>query len=802
MATKNIRKAAVIGGGVMGRGIAAHLANAGIPCVLLDIVPPNPGPNDDVNDPAFRNKFAVGAVEKFKKDRPALIFTKRNIDMITPGNTTDHVEWLADVDWIVEAVPEVMSIKQATFAMIEKHANPNAMICSNTSGLSIQAMLEGRSDAFKKRFAVTHFFNPVRYMKLLEIVPAKESDPEVIKTLVEFGRDVLGKGIVFAKDTTNFIANRIGVHGMMTTMHLMGKYELGVEDVDTIFAKPMGRPKSAVFRTADVVGLDTFVHVSQNCYDTLADDEEREIFKIPAVMHKLVEKGWTGSKAGQGFYKKEGREIKVLNLDTLEYEPKKKPRFDSIKGARGKAPARIKAVMNGDDNAAKFAREVTLRSMAYSARRLGEIADDVVNVDRGLRWGFNWDLGPFESWDAIGVKWGYDQMKEAGIEVPEWVGKMVDAGNESFYKMEGEKFMYYDYIGHQYLEIDADPKEINFQILKQGNYKIQSNAGTTLHDMGDGVALLEVHTKMNSVDEDVMRGMHNALDEVEKNFEGLVIANGSDNFSVGANLMLVMMAAWETEDGDNWTVNKGGFDDIEKMLHLFQSANQRMRYSPKPVVSVPTGMTFGGGAELAMSANAIQAAGELYMGLVEVGVGLIPAGTGCLQLMRNQFGMHSTDPIMDPMKVLQNIFMTIGMAKVATSAEEAREIGFLKETDGISLNRSHAAFQAKQRVLGMAKSGWRPPRPMKFRLPGASGIATVDMLLYSMVENGQVSEYDRHVGTKLATVICGGDTTPGFLTTEDRILELEREAFLSLLGEEKTRQRMQHMLMNNKPLRN
>ncbi len=802
MAIKNIRKAAVIGGGVMGRGIAAQLANAGIPSVLLDIVPPKPGEGDDVNDPAFRNRFAVGAVERFKKDKPALIYTKLDIEKITPGNTSDHMEWLADVDWIVEAVPEVMSIKQATFAAIEKHANPDAIICSNTSGLSIEAMLEGRSAGFKKRFAVTHFFNPVRYMKLLEIVPAKDTDPAVLEALVEFGRDVLGKGIVFGKDTTNFIANRIGVHGMMTTIHLMEKYELGVEAVDTIFAKPMGRPKSAVFRTADVVGLDTFVHVSQNCYDTLLEDEEREIFKIPDIMLKLVEKGWTGSKAGQGFYKKEGREIKVLNLNTLEYEPKAKPKFASLKGARGKAADRIKSVLSGDDAAAKFALEVSLRSMAYSARRLGEIADDVVNIDRGMRWGFNWDLGPFETWDAMGVEAGYNQMKEAGISVPEWVGEMVAKGNTTFYKWEGEKYMYYDYREHAYREVAPDPKEINFHILKQGNSKVHGNGGSTLHDIGDGVALFEVHTKMNAIGPEVTQGMHDALDEVEKNFDGLVIANGSDNFSVGANLMLVMMGVWETEDGEKWTVKKDGLAEVETMLKSFQEANQRMRYSAKPVVSVPTGMTFGGGAELAMGANAIQAAGELYMGLVEVGVGLIPAGTGCLQVMRNHFGMHSTNKDVDAMKILTKIFMTLGMAQVATSAEESKEFGFLQPTDGISLNRAHAAYHAKQRVIGMVKSGWRPPRPMKFRLPGQSAISTIDMLLYSMVENNQVSDYDRFVGGKLAKVICGGNTTPNVLTTEEDILALEREAFMELLVEEKTRQRMQHMLMNNKPLRN
>ena len=793
MATKRIRKAAVIGGGVMGRGIAAHLANARIPVVLLDIVPPNPGENDDVDDPAFRNRFAVGAVAKYKKDRPALIYTTTDTELITPGNVEDHAEWLADVDWIVEAVPETMKIKKATFDLIEKHANPEAIITSNTSGLSIKGMLEGRSAEFKKRFLVTHFFNPVRYMKLLEIVPAEETDKEVLDTFVKFGNDVLGKGIVFGKDTTNFIANRIGVHGMMTIMHTMPKYEMTIEDVDAIFSKPMGRPKSAVFRTADVVGLDTFVHVATNCYDTLPDDEERDVFQVPEYMKTLVERGWTGSKAKQGFYKKDKSGINALNLNTLEYEPRTKPKYDSLKTAKGAPGVRIKkVVVDGSDKAADFARDITLKSLSYSARRLGEISDDILNVDRGMRWGFNWDLGPFETWDAIGVKWGFDAMNEAGLDVPAWVGEMLEKGNETFYKWEGDTQFFYDYTEHTYREFPKDPLNISLPVLKkQEGTKVFGNMGATMHDIGDGVAMLEFHTKMNAIDDDVISMMHKTIDEVEKNWEGLVIANSSDNFSVGANLMLVLMNA-----------GAGNWDDIDKMVRMFQNANQRMRFSSKPVVAAPTGLTLGGGTEVAMGANAIQAAGELYMGLVEVGVGLIPGGGGNLQLMRNVFGRHSANKEMDSFGYIKDIFMQIGMAKVATSAEEAREAGFLKLDDGVTINRDHVIYRAKQRALGMAHAGFVAPRPMKFSLPGVSGAATIDSLLYSMEENGQVSAYDRHIGNKLGRVITGGDTMPTVLVTEQHLLDLEREAFLSLVGEEKTQARMQHMLMNNKPLRN
>lgn len=791
MATKTIRKAAVIGGGVMGRGIAAHLANARIPVVLLDIVP-KPGEGDDINDPAFRNKFAAGAIERMKKDKPSLIYSTLDLDLITPGNVEDHLDWLADVDWIVEAVPETMAIKTATFDKIEKHANPEAIIASNTSGLSIKGMLEGRSEAFKKRFLVTHFFNPVRYMKLLELVPAEQTDPAVMETMVSFGRDVLGKGIVFGKDTTNFIANRIGVHGMMTIMHTMPKYGLTVEEVDAIFAKPMGRPKSAVFRTADVVGLDTFVHVAKNCYDTLTEDEERSVFEVPSYMKTLVERGWTGSKAKQGFYKKEGKEILSLNLETLEYTSKSEFSYDSL-NVRGDAAARVKGVVvNGTDKAAEFAREVTLRSLSYSARRLGEIADDIVNIDKGMRWGFNWDLGPFQTWDAIGVEWGYNAMKEAGLAVPAWVDKMVAAGHTSFYAWDGPTPLYFDPSTNGYKPMAQDEREISIEILKKREgTKIFGNMGATLHDIGDGVALLEFHTKMNAIDDDIINMMHQSIDEVEANWEGLVIGNGSDNFSAGANLMLVLMNA----RGGNW-------DDINMMIERFQQANQRMRFSSKPVVAAPTGLTLGGGAEVTMGANAIQAAGELYMGLVEVGVGLIPGGTGTLQLLRNHYGRQATNKDVAPLSILQNVFMAIGMAKVATSAEEARELGFLSDTDIVTINRDHLLYRAKQRALGMARAGFVPPRPMKFRLPGADGAATIDTMLMSMESNNQVSAYDRHVGATLGRVLTGGDTTPNVLVTEQHILDLEREAFLSLCGEEKSQARMEYMLMNNKPLRN
>ena len=797
MATSSIRKAAVIGSGVMGSGIAAHLANAGIEVYLLDIVPPNPGEGDDVNDPAFRNRFAASNKKKLAKTKPSPIYSKRDLDLIKPGNTTDHLEWLADADWIIEAVPESVKIKQDTFSKVEEHASDEAIISSNTSGLSIDAMLEGRSDSFKSRFLVTHFFNPVRYMKLLELVEGPDTDPAVTETIERFGEDVLGKGIVYGKDTTNFIANRIGVHGMMTIMHLMDDYDMTVEGVDVIFGKPMGRPRSAVFRTADMVGLDTFMHVAKNCYDTLTEDEERDIFQVPGFMGDLVEQGMTGQKAGGGFYKKTKEGIQTLALEegSLDYRPRNKPKFDSIKGAKGAPADRIKKVIvDGDDKAAEFAKEVTLRSLAYTARRLGEIADDVLNIDRGMRWGFNWDLGPFQVWDALGVEWTAQQMKEADIDTPGWVDEMVAAGVESFYKWENDQEFYYDVFKGEYVPVKRSEREVSVDLLKraEGDHKVFGNSSASLWDMGDGVALLEFHTKMNAVDPDLIDMMHKSIDEVESgDWEGLVIGNDSTNFSAGANLMLVVMNA-----------KAGNWDDIESMVRNFQDANQRMRYSSKPVVAAPKGLTLGGGAEVAMGANAIQAAGELYMGLVEVGVGLIPGGGGNLQLMRNVFGMHAGDKDFDALPFLQKIFMAIGMGEVGKSCEESRELGLLTQNDRVTINADFLLHDAKQRVLGMANSSFKAPRPAKFRLPGPDGVATIDMLLYSMEQNGQISAHDRLIGTKLATVLCGGQTSQSVQITEQQLLDLEREAFMSLCGEEKSQERMQYMLMNNKPLRN
>ena len=791
--TTRIRKVAVLGAGVMGSGIAAHLANSGVRALLLDIVPPKANPGEDTSTKAFRNKFAVGALANMRKQKPSPIVSEQVFANIEVGNFDDDLPRIAECEWVVEVVKEDLAVKQALFERVEKHARPGTIISSNTSGMSIVGMTQGRGADFKKNFLVTHFFNPVRYMKLLELVAGAETDPEVLKTLHRFGEEVLGKGIVYGKDTTNFIANRIGTYGMMKTIAGMDAAELTVEEVDKIFGPPMGRPKSAVFRTTDIVGLDTFVHVAKNCYDTLTQDEEREAFRMPEFILDMVKKGMLGDKSGGGFYKKQGKDILVLDLKSMAYRAQNKVRFESL-GAAKEVEAvreRVAVVLNGQDKAAKFAERISLDVMAYTSRRIPEIADDLVNVDRAMRWGYAWDLGPFQSWDAYGVKKGVERMKELGLKPAAWVEEMLAAGRTSFYGVEGGKDTYWDIPTKSVKVVPENARTQRVEYLKRGNKKIAGNDSATLWDMGDGATLLEFHSKMNSLDDQIIELLGTALDETEKNFKGLVIGNDGANFSAGANIVALL-----------WAAKSGEFETIRGQVRTLQATLQRMRYSPVPVVTAPFNLTLGGGAEVTMSGNAIQASAELYMGLVEVGVGLIPGGGGNLQLLRNVFGPYAAEKDFDALPFLKKVFLTIGTAKVATSAEETRELGFLSQQDGITSNRDFLLSDAKARVLGMANAGFKPPRPTRFRLPGASGAATIDMMLYDMELNGQVSAHDRKIAQKLARVLTGGDTSPSVLITEERLLELEAEAFLSLCGEEKTQDRLQHMIEKGKPLRN
>ncbi len=796
--TFRIRKAAVLGAGVMGSGIAAHLANAGIPVLLLDIVPPQAGEGDKPDSKAFRNKFAQTAVANLKKQKPAPLMTEKALSLIEIGNFDDDLKRVGECDWVVEVIKEDLKLKNQLFAKLEPLISKTAIISSNTSGMSIKGMTDGRSADFKRRFLVTHFFNPVRYMKLLELVAGEETGPEVMAQFAEFGERTLGKGIVYGKDTTNFIGNRIGIYGIMRTIQLMDQHGLTIEEVDKIFGPTMGRASSAVFRTADIVGLDTFMHVAKNCYDTLTNDEARDVFKAPAFIDKMVEKKMLGDKTQGGFYKKskggEGeKEILVLDLKTLEYRKQNKVRFDSLGAAReiDELPERMRTVMGGSDKAAKFAEQATLDTLAYASRRIGEIADDVVNVDRAMKWGFGWAMGPFETWDVYGVEKGLKRMKELGITPAPWVEEMVKAGRTSFYGRDGKFDTAWSSFSKTARFVPQVDRQVSVELLKRGERKVEENDSATLWDMGDGALLLEFHSKMNTVDQYIIDLQHRAVELAEKDFKALVVGNDGEHFSAGANIGALL-----------WAIKDNQWDDVKKLIVGFQQANQRMRYSTVPVVTAPFGYTFGGGCEITMSGNAVQAAAETYIGLVEVGVGLIPGGGGNLFSLRNAFGPFAGVKDVDPFPYVKKAFLNIGTAKVATSAEEGKEACYLPFDTGISMNRDHQLADAKARALGMADAGFQPPRKSVFYLPGRSGAATIDMMLYDMVQNHQVSDHDRLIGKKLARVLTGGDTSPTAPVTEQQLLDLELEAFLSLCGEAKTQDRIEHMLKTGKPLRN
>jgi len=781
-----IKRVAILGAGVMGSGIAAHLASAGIPSLMLDIVPRDAG--DD------RNKLARMGKEAALKNKPALFLTPKDADLIEIGNFEDDFDRIGDYDWVIEVVKEDLDIKRAVFERVDRHRRPGSIVSSNTSGLALAKMAEGRSEDFRRHFLVTHFFNPVRYMKLLELVVGPETDPEVGEYMADFGANVLGKGIVFAKDTPNFVANRIGIFAMMATLQAMEKLGLTVEEVDLVCGPPMGKPKSAVFRTADIVGLDTIAHITRNCYEALTEDERRDVFRVPAYLERMIEKGLLGQKSKAGFYKKVGDEILALDLETLEYRPQKKTKFPSIGAVKGieNPGQRLKKLVAADDPAGRLAWMITAETLNYAARRLGEIADDVVNIDNGMRWGFNWEMGPFEAWDALGVKETAARMEKEGIEVAPQVIELLKSGQTSFYGGTPGARTYYDFRTAAYQPVPRPAKQILIAALKEQNKVVFENPGATMYDIGDGVALLEYHTKMNAVDTDIVAAIHKAVETAERDFVGLVIANEHPEcFSAGANLFAILVA-----------INQKKWADLETMIAQFQAANQRIRYANVPVVAAPAGLALGGGAEMVLAAPFVRAHAELYIGLVEVGVGVIPAGGGCMNMLKRWLAGVPDDPSFDPTPLIKQAFMQIGLAKVATSAEEAREARFLMPQDGVTLLRENLIHDAKQVALGMWRAGYRRPRPATFRLPGKNGSAMFEWYVYNLKAGHMASEHDEKIMRHLAKILCGGDTSVFAPVSEEHILELEREAFLSLCGEPKTQERMQYMLMNNKPLRN
>jgi 3-hydroxyacyl-CoA dehydrogenase len=788
---QSIKKAAVLGSGVMGSGIAAHLANIGIPSLLLDIVPRELSEDEKakgltLEDKQVRNRFSATALQKLLKQKPAPLTSKSNLALIQAGNLEDDMHKLAEVDWIIEVVVENLVVKKQVFEKVDQYRKQGSIVSSNTSGISVEAMVKGRSEDFQKHFLGTHFFNPPRYLKLLEVIPTKHTSPEVLSFIKEFGEDVLGKGVVEAKDTPNFIANRIGTYGLLLTVQEMLKGGYSVGEVDSVTGPLIGRPKSATFRTLDVVGLDTFAHVAKNVYE-LVEGDEKEVFNIPAFMTKMLENGWLGSKSGQGFFLKQGKDILELDPNTLEYGPRQKLKTASVelsKQEKGLAN-KMKALVYADDRAGQLLWNILSPVLSYSAHLLGTIADDIVAIDRAMKWGFGWEMGPFETWDAIGLEKSVSKMKE----VPAWINEMLENGHETFYKEEAGKLYFYQ--NGEYVPVTENPKVMNLNSIKKEKGVIKKNSGASLIDLGDGVALLEFTSPNNAIGLDIIQMINFAVDEVEKNYKGLVIGNQGKNFCVGANLAMILMEAQD----DN-------FYELDMVVHQFQQAMMKIKYSRKPVVIAAFGMTLGGGAELSLPSTRIQASSETYMGLVEVGVGLIPGGGGNKELYIKHLESMPNGVDFDLQKVANKVFETIAMAKVSTSAHEAAENNFLNNNDGISVNGEHLLYDAKQAVLSLHGNGYTPPVRKKVPVVGETGYATLLLGAETMFLSGYISEHDLKIAKKLAYVIAGGKVPYGTEVDEQYLLNLEKEAFLSLLAEPKTQARMQHMLVKGKPLRN
>lgn len=800
----NITKAAVLGAGTMGAGIAAHLTNAGIPTLLLDIAPRELAPEEEakgltLDSPKVKDRIVASLFEASKKLKPAPFMLSDNTKLVTLGNFSDDMDKLKDCDLVIEAVVENLEIKHKVFADVEKHRKPSAVIATNTSGIPIKSIAEPFSEDFKAHFVGVHFFNPPRYMKLVELIPTEWTNGEMACKVSGFLNQRLGKGVVPAKDRPNFIANRVGTFGMMATVHEMLEMGFTPTEIDQITGKAIGHASSATFRTSDLVGLDVLVHVNKNLYPAIPDDEDREAFQIPDVINQMLDKKLLGDKTRGGFYKKtknaDGKtEILELDLNTFEYKPQEKTRFPSLDAAKAieDLPKRVKTLVWGEDRVGEFLWKTASRISRYAANRIPEIADTIVEIDNALKWGFGWEIGVFEAWDAIGVRESVERMRKEGQPVPANVEKMLGEGAETFYKTENGQRLYYDLVGGGYKPVSEQPGVIVLKSLKERTGVIKSNPGASLIDLGDGVACLEFHSKMNSIGGDTVQMMNFAIDEVEKNFKGLVVGNQGGNFSAGANIMMLLLAAQEEE-----------WDDINMMVAALQKTIMRLRYSAKPVVTAPYGLTLGGGCEIAMHGNRVRAASETYMGQVEVGVGLIPAGCGTKEMTMRAMDAAAKTPDADPLAFLKKTFELLGMGKVATSAQEAKAWGFLRESDSISMNGDRLIADAKQEVLNLDASGYVQPVPRTDVLAlGESAQAAMKLALHMMVRGGFISEHDALIGRKLANVMSGGSLNRSTYVSEQYLIDLEREAFVSLCGERKTQERIAAMLKTGKPLRN
>jgi 3-hydroxyacyl-CoA dehydrogenase len=790
----NIHSAVVIGSGTMGAAIAAHLANIGVPVTLLDIA---------AKDPLDKNKIVKEGWERCLRARPSNLMSGELKTLVRLGNLEDDFSALAEADWICEAIIEDLKIKQDLMERIDGVRKPNAIVSTNTSGIPVNAIAEDRSREFKRHFLGIHFFNPPRYLRLLEVIPTRETAKEVVEFIMHFGEDRLGKGVVLCKDTPNFIGNRVAFGTGAFAMDFILSHGYSVDEVDALTGRLMGRPKTATFRLIDLVGVDVWDHVGRNLAPLIEYDELGQKYlaaqKPRQLMDTLLERKWLGNKTKIGFYKEvrdaEGRkQFYSLDLNTLEHVPASKPRFDSVKEAKDVEGlgSRLKVMLAADDKAATLVRALTYQSFQYSSSILPEVADSARPIDDAVRWGFSHDAGPFEIWDMLGVKQTAKQMQAEGYPAAKWVGEMLKTGVETFYQYKGaNKVGVYDITKKKYVRLKQADGFVFLKDLRETKKEVSRNAGASLFDIGDGVGLVEFHTKMNALDDDIFAMTSEGLDRLDSDFEGLVIGSEAENFSAGANLFMVVVAS-----------QQGMWEQLDGAIRRLQGLNMRMRYSPKPVVAAPAGLALGGGCEIAMHASRVVAAAETYIGLVELGAGVIPAGAGTKEYMRRIINPAVKVENSDPFPSIQKVFLQIGQAKVATSAEEARGMGILSAQDRVVANRGHLLTEAKREVLHMVAAGYRPPAPELIYAAGRDMLGAMRVGAWAFKEGNYITPYDSVIATKLAHVMAGGELTKPTWVDEQYILDLEREAFLSLCGEEKTQARMWNILQTGRPLRN
>jgi 3-hydroxyacyl-CoA dehydrogenase len=805
---RRIEKAVVLGAGTMGARIAAHFANAGLPCILLDIVPPDLPAGAPADS---RNKIVRAGLEVAKKSKPAAFFTAALASRVAVGNFEDDLGRCAEADWIIEVVAENLEIKRKLLSRVAQVRKPGAIVTTNTSGLPVHLIADGMSEEFQQHWAGTHFFNPPRYLKLVELIPGPKTSSDVLDTLNEFCDRRLGKGVVIAKDTPNFIANRIGTFSMLNALRLMGALEMTIEEVDACTGPAIGQPKSATFRTADIVGLDVLLHVVKNIYDSVPNDESREMYRVPALLEEMARRGWLGDKTSQGFYKRvkgEGeKEILSLDVNTMEYRPRQKARFASLEAAKAIEDTgdRLRSLLSpalqghNSDKAQQFLWGALSETCLYAARCVPEISDSVADVDRAMRWGFAWELGPFQSIDAVSAKAFAAAVKKEGRALPPVIEKMLAAGRNGFYQSEMGTTTVFDIASGASRKVEEPKGVLILKSLKDAGHEVKRNSGASLIDLGDGVVCCEFHSKMNAIGGDLIAMIHKGLKRLETDFDAMVIANQAVNFSVGANLMLVLVGAQEQE-----------WDELHLAVKQFQNVNLAIKYAPKPVVAAPQGMALGGGCEIGLHSARIQAAAESYIGLVEAGVGLIPGGGGTKEMLirANEHAASGND--LDLFHALRPIFETIATAKVGTSAEENRDLGFLRPSDGVSMNRDRLVADAKEVALALVRGGYQPAaatwqegaQTTQIRVLGEQFLAAAKMAIHLLQRGGYASEHDALVGKKLATILAGGPLSATQMVSEQYVLDLEREAFVSLCGERKTQERIAHTLKTGKPLRN